>query len=203
MVDAIKSGLVPAGNINVADSQGQQTLMAKGVVASTFADYSGNVGSLYDVPSTSSVLKQVDYIPTPGVSGTADNVSNPDGIGIPKTAKYPAAAAKFIQWFTSAQNQADFAGASGPSKVMPGYFLPSRLTGLSKLTATGGLVDGTELATLLKTSKPVFPDGAPVWYPQFSNAVYTNLHAAATGSMTVDAAIKAIAQEATTLAAGQ
>jgi multiple sugar transport system substrate-binding protein len=203
MVNAIKSGLVPAGNINVSDSQGQQTLMAKGVVASTFADYSGNVGSLYDVPSTSSVLKQVDYIPTPGVNATADNVSNPDGIGIPKTAKYPAAAAKFIQWFTSAQNQANFAGVSGPSKVMPGYFLPSRLTGLSKLTASGDLVGGTELATLLKSSKPVFPDGAPVWYPQFSNAVYTNLHAAATGSMTVDAAIKAIAQEATTLAKQQ
>ncbi len=42
---------------------------------------------------------------------------------------------------------------------------------------------------MLEGSKPVFPGGAPAWYPQFSNAVYTNLHAAATGSMTVDAAI--------------
>jgi multiple sugar transport system substrate-binding protein len=200
MVDAIKSGLVPAGNINVSDSQGQQTLMAKGVVASTFGDYSGNVGSLYDVPASSSVAKQVEYIPTPGVDGTAANVSNPDGIGILKTAKYPAAAAKFIEWFTTAQNQADFAGVNGPSKVMPGYFLPSRLSGLSKLTASGDLVGGDELSTLLKTSKPVFPDGAPVWYPQFSSAVYTNLHAAATGSMTVDAAIKAIAAAADSLA---
>ena len=32
MVDAIKTGLVPPGNINVTDSQGQQTLMAKGQV---------------------------------------------------------------------------------------------------------------------------------------------------------------------------
>jgi multiple sugar transport system substrate-binding protein len=200
MVDAIKNGLVPAGNINVSDSQGQQTLMAKGVVASTFGDYSGNVGSLYDVPSSSSVVKQVEYIPTPGVSGVAANVSNPDGIGILKTAKYPAAAAKFIEWFTTAQNQADFAGVNGPSKVMPGYFLPSRLSGLTKLTASGDLVGGGELTSLLKTSKPVFPDGAPVWYPQFSSAVYTNLHAAATGSMTVDAAIKAIAAAADALA---
>ncbi len=46
----------------------------------------------------------------------------------------------------------------------------------------------------------MFPDGAPVWYPQFSSAVYTNLHAAATGSMTVDAAIKAIAAAADALA---
>lgn len=201
MVNAIKTGLVPAGNINVSDSQGQQTLMAKGIVASTFGDYAGNVGSLYDVPDTSSVVGSVSYIPTPGVSGLAANVSNPDGIGIPKTAKNPAAAAKFIEWFTSAQNQADFAGASGASKVMAGYFLPSRLSGLTKLTSAGGLTDGAELTALLKTSKPVFPQGAPVWYPQFSNAVYTNLHAAATGSMTVDAAIKAIAATADSLSA--
>ncbi|WP_171814487.1 ABC transporter substrate-binding protein [Arthrobacter dokdonensis] len=199
MVNALKTGLVPAGNINVSDSQGQQTLMAKGVVASTFADYSGNLGSLYEVPSSSSVAGQVEYLPTPGVSGTTANVSNPDGIGIPKTAKYPQAAAKFIEWFTSAQNQADFAGANGPAKVMPGYFLPSRLSGLAKLTAKGNLVGGKELTTMLKSSKPVFPDGAPTWYPQFSNAVYTNLHAAATGSMTVDAAMKAIAATATSL----
>ncbi|MBC7760203.1 MAG: extracellular solute-binding protein [Candidatus Saccharibacteria bacterium] len=153
------------------------------------------------MPDTSSVVGSVSYIPTPGVSGLAANVSNPDGIGIPKTAKNPAAAAKFIEWFTSAQNQADFAGASGASKVMAGYFLPSRLSGLAKLTSAGGLTDGAELTALLKTSKPVFPKGAPVWYPQFSNSVYTNLHAAATGSMTVDAAIKAIAATANSLSA--
>jgi multiple sugar transport system substrate-binding protein len=203
MVDALKTGLVPAGNINVSDSEGQQTLMGKGVVASTFGDYAGNVGSLYDVPASSSVVGNVSYIPTPGVTGPTTNVSNPDGIGIPKNAKYPAAAAKFVEWFTSAQNQADFAGASGPAKVMSGYFLPSRLTGLTKLTSAGGLTDGAQLTTLLKTSKPVFPQGAPVWYPQFSNAVYTNLHAAATGTMTVDAAMKAIAATADSLSAGK
>lgn len=200
MVDALKNGLVPAGNINVSDSQSQQTLMAKGATATTFADYSGNVGSLYDVPASSSVTGSVQYIPTPGVNGTTANVSNPDGIGILKTAKYPEAAAKFIEWFTSADNQADFAGANGPDKVMPGYFLPSRLSGLDKLTAAKSLAGGQELTAMLKTSKPVFASGAPVWYPQFSNSVYTNLHAAAAGSMTVDAAIKAMADSANKLA---
>jgi len=203
MVDAIKQGLVPPGNINVADTQGQQTLMAKGNVASTFGDYSGNVGSLYDVPSSSSVVNQVEYLPTPGVNGVGPNMSNPDGIGIPRQAKYPNAAAKFIQWFTQAGNQADFAGANGPSKVMPGYFLPSQLAGLAELTQKGKLIGGAELAHLLKTSaKPVFPQGAPSWYPEFSRAVYTNLHAAATGSMSVGAAIKAIADQANSLASG-
>jgi ABC-type glycerol-3-phosphate transport system substrate-binding protein len=202
MTDALKSGLVPPGNINVSDSQGQQTLMAKGTVASTFSDYSGNVGSLYDLPASSSVVKQVTYLPTPGVNGVAANLSNPDGIGIPRQAKYPAAAAKFIEWFTSAQNQSDFAGASGPDKVMPGFFIPSRLTGLSELTSKGKLIEGAQLSNLLKTSKPVFPEGAPAWYPQFSRAVYTNLHAAATGSMSVADAVKAIADTANRLSNG-
>jgi multiple sugar transport system substrate-binding protein len=203
MVDALKNGLVPPGNINVADSQGQQTLMAKGTVASTFGDYSGNVGSLYDLPDSSSVVNQIVYLPTPGVSGIAPNMSNPDGIGIPKQAKYPAAAAKFIEWFTQAQNQADFAGVSGPDKVMTGYFLPSRLSGMSLLTQKGTLIAGAQLADMLKNSaKPVFPEGAPSWYPEFSRAVYTNLHAAATGSMSVADAIKAMADTANKLSSG-
>jgi multiple sugar transport system substrate-binding protein len=203
MVDALKQGLVPPGNINVSDSQGQQTLMAQGQVASTFGDYSGNVGSLYEVPSASKVVGQVDYLPTPGVTGPAPNMSNPDGIGIPRTAKYPAAAAKFIQWFTSAANQADFAGINGPDKALKSYNFPSRLTAVDQLATKGKLAKGSALSAMLKSSaRPVFPAGAPSWYPQFSNAVYTNLHSAATGSLSVDAAIKAIAGTANRLASG-
>jgi multiple sugar transport system substrate-binding protein len=203
MISGIQQGLVAPGNINVTDSQGQQTLMAHGQVASVFGDYSGNVGSLYDVPASSTVTNQVVYLPTPGVSGPASNLSNPDGIGIPRTAKYPDAAAKFIQWFTSAANQADFAGLNGPAKALSSYNMPSRLTAVDQLTARGNLIGGSQLATILKSSaKPVFPGGAPSWYPQFSNAVYTNLHAAATGSQSVDAAIKAIGDTANRLASG-
>jgi multiple sugar transport system substrate-binding protein len=203
MVDALKQGLVPPGNINVTDTQGQETLMAHGQAASVFGDYSGNVGSLYDVPSSSTVTNQVGYLATPGVTGPGPNLSNPDGIGIPKTAKYPAAAAKFIQWFTSAANQADFAGLNGPAKALSSYNMPSRLTAVQQLTARGNLIGGSQLATMLKSNtRPVFPGGAPSWYPQFSNAVYTNLHAAATGSQSVAAAIAAIAATATRLASG-
>jgi multiple sugar transport system substrate-binding protein len=203
MVDALKQGLVPPGNINVADSQGQQTLMAKGTVASTFGDYSGNVGSLYDVDASSSVVGQVTYLPTPGADGPGPNLSNPDGIGIPREAKYPKAAAKFIDWFTQAGNQADFAGANGQDKVMTGYFLPSRLEGMQELTKKGKLIGGEQLGDMLEhTAKPVFPEGAPAWYPEFSRAVYTNLHAAAAGSKSVADAVKAIADTADKLASG-
>jgi multiple sugar transport system substrate-binding protein len=200
MINAIKTGLVPKGNINVTDSQGMQTLMAKGQAASIFSDYSGNVGSLYNVPSSSSVVNQVEYIPTPGAAGAAANWSNPDGIGIPKQAKYPKAAAKFIQWFTSENQQVDFAGVNGPSKAWSTYALPSHLSAVKVMAAKGNLVGGDALSAMLATSKPVFEGGAPSWYPQFSNSVYTNLHAAAAGSETVPQAIKAIAATANQLA---
>lgn len=203
MINAIKSGLVPPGNINVADSQGQQTLMAQGKVASTFSDYSGNVGTLYDVPSSSAVVNQVTYLPTPGVSGPTNNLGNADGIGIPVQAKNAAAAATFIKWFTQAKNMADFAGASGVARTWSGYFVPSRLSGISILNKKGSLIGGDILTSMLKSAKPTFPQGAPAWYPQFSSAVNTNLHAAATGSETVDAAIKAIAAVATKLSSGK
>jgi multiple sugar transport system substrate-binding protein len=202
MVDALKTGLVPPGNINVTDSQGLQTLMAKGQVASTFSDYSGGVGTLYNVPSTSSVTGKVQYIKTPGVTGPAANLGNPDGIGIPKEAKYPTAAAKFIEWFTSAKQQEDFAGVNGPDKAFQGYPIPSHLSAVQKMTAKGNLVGGDTLEPMLQGSKPVFEGGAPSWYPKFSNAVYTNLHAAATGSITVEAAMKTIADTANQLGSG-
>jgi multiple sugar transport system substrate-binding protein len=200
MVDAFKSGLVPPGNINVTDSQGQQTLMAKGQVASIFGDYSGTVGSLYDVPTSSKVVHQVTYLPTPGVDGPGPNNSNPDGIGIPRAAKYPKAAAKFIEWFTSKENQADFAGLNGAEKALPAYALPSHVSVVEQLGSKGKLIGGDQLAQMLRTtSRPIFPGGAPSWYPQFSRAVYTNLHSAAAGSQSVDSAVKAIAATANQL----
>jgi len=203
MVDAIKNGLVPPGNINVSDSQGEQTLIATGAAASTFSDYSGMIGSLYDVPDASKVVGQMHYLPTPGVSGVGPNLGNPDGVGIPRTAKYPQAAAKFIEWFTSAAKQADFAGANGPDKVQQNYAIPSRLSAVQELTTKGKLIGGTELADMLQNSaKPVFPEGAPVWYPEFSRAVYTSLHSAATGEITVDKAIQTIVDTANKQSSG-
>jgi ABC-type glycerol-3-phosphate transport system substrate-binding protein len=203
MVNAIKTGLVPPGNINVTDANGEQTLMAKGKVASIYSDYSGSVGTLYNVPASSSVVGQVTYLNTPGVNGIGANLGNPDGIGIPKQAKNPKAAATFIKWFTDTQNQADFDGASGTDRTWAGGSFPSRVSSMNILNSKAKVVYGDVLTGMLKAhAAPVFPQGAPAWYPQFSNAVYTNLHAAAVGTETVAAAIKAISDTATKLSNG-
>ena len=145
MVNAYKSGLVPKANIGVSDYQGFTSEMAQGRVATVFSDYSGTVGSVYDVPSSSKVVGQVEYIPTPGVPAPAPNLANPDGIGIPKTAKNVAGAVAFIKWFTDTQNQAIWAGLNGPTDVISGFPLPARVSSL-QLLASGNKVAGRQRA---------------------------------------------------------
>lgn len=198
MVDAYKSGLVPKGNINTADYTGFTTEMAKNRVAAVLCDYSGSVGSIYNVPQSSSVVGQTAYVPTPGATGPGLNIANPDGIGIPKTAHNPDGAAKFIRWFTSTRNQAIWAGLNGPHNVITGFPLPARLSSLDLLAKTqaGRQAQAAQLATLLRQhARAPFPQGAPPWYGQFSNTVYTNIHQAAAGQETVAQAIKNISSQ--------
>ena len=202
LVNAYRSGLVPKGNINTVDYTGFTTEMAKNRVAVELCDYSGSVGSIYDVPSSSSVVNQVQYEPTPGATGAGANVANPDGIGIPKTAKNPAAAAKFIKWFDETKNQAIWAGLDGPKDVITGFPLPMRLSSLSLLAKSGKYAQAAELETLLREhAQAPFPQGAPSWYAQFSNSVYTNIHEAAAGQESVKQAVKSIANQVAQLKA--
>lgn len=201
MVNAYKTGLVPKAMVNTTDSEEMQSDMANNRVATIMSDYSGNVAGIYDQKSQSKVVGQVTYIPTPGVHGGA-NLGNPDGLGIPVTAKHPGAAAVFLQWFTSPKIQAEMAGAGGYTVVVG---MPMRLSSMKMLAATdkNPKDDWAELMTLFKGVQPVFPQGGPPWYAQFSNAVYTNIHNAALGSETVAQAISSIANTVTQLNSGQ
>jgi multiple sugar transport system substrate-binding protein len=196
MVNAYKNGLVPKANINVTDYNGFTTEMAKNRTAAVMCDYSGSVGSIYNVPSSSGVVNQTAYEPTPGATGVGLNVANPDGIGIPRNAKNVAGAVKFIKWFTSTQNQAIWAGLNGAKDVVSTFPLPDRLSSFGLLAKAGNIGDASQLAAILKAhARAPFPNGAPPWYAQFSNAVQTNIHEAAAGQETVQQAVTAIASE--------
>lgn len=200
IVNAYKSGLVPKANITMTDSQEMTSEMALGRVASVFSDYSGNVGSLYNITGQSKVIGQVEYIPTPGVNGPAHNLGNPDGMGVPVTARNPDAGAAFIKWFDDAHNQALWAGLNGAKDVMVGFPLPMRLSSLQMLTKAGKVEQGDVMISLLQHhAQAAFPYGIPPWYNQFSAAVNTNIHSAALGQESVDAAIKAIVQTVNSL----
>jgi multiple sugar transport system substrate-binding protein len=200
MINAYKSGLVPKANLNMQDYQALETDQAHGLTASVFSDYSGDVGTIYNVPSESKVVGDVNYIPTPGASGVGSNLGNPDGIGIPAEAKHVAAAVAFMKWMEEPANQAAFAGADGSEDVIQTFPLPSNRGGLADLVKSGKVPGAAELESLLENhAKPIFPAGAPPWYSQFSNAVYTNIHQAASGGESVAAAISAIASQVKSL----
>ena len=194
MVNAYKTGLVPKANLGEEDEQAFETDQAHNLTASVFSDYSGDLGTIYNVPSQSKVVGDISYISTPGVNGPGPNLGNPDGIGIPAQAKHVAAAVAFIKWMEKPANQAAFAGADGAKDIISGFPLPSNTGGLQKLVASKKIPGAATLANLLEHhAKPIFPAGAPPWYAQFSNSVYTNIHSAAAGSESVSAAVSAIA----------
>jgi multiple sugar transport system substrate-binding protein len=200
MVNAYKSGLVPAANINTTDYQGFTTEMAKNRVAAAMCDYSGSVASIYNVPSSSSVVNDVEYIPTPGATGAGQNVANPDGIGIPKSAKNVAGAVKFIKWFTQTENQALWAGLKGSGDVVSTFPMPDRLTSFDLMIKANNVEQAAPLDAILKAhAQAPFPNGAPPWYVQFSAAVQTNIHQAAAGQETVAQAVSAIAAQVSQL----
>ena len=200
MVGAYKDGLVPKANLSLEDYQGFSDDEAQNLTASVFSDYSGDVGTVYDVPSSSKVVGQIEYIPTPGASGPAPNLANPDGIGIPSSAKNINAAVEFIKWYDEPANQAAFAGAEGASNAISGFPLPANNAGLAQLVSSGKVPGAAELANLAEHhSRAIFPAGAPPWYPAFSNAVYTNLHSAAAGQESVASAISAITSQVSSL----
>jgi multiple sugar transport system substrate-binding protein len=202
LVNAYKSGLVPKANINTTDYAGFTTEEAKNRTAAALCDYSGSVASIYNVPSSSSVVNDTEYIPTPGATGVGLNVANPDGIGIPKTAKNVAAAVKFINWFTSTENQATWAGLKGANDVVSTFPLPARLSSFALLAKAGDIAQAAQLEAILKAhAQAPFPNGAPPWYVQFSAAVQTNIHEAAAGQETVAQAVSAIAAQVSQLEA--
>lgn len=194
IVSAYKSGLVPPGNIDDSDVQGIESAMAHNQTASAFSEYSGDVATVYDVPSDSSVVGQVRYIATPGLHGPGPNLSEPDGVGIPRTARNVRGAVTFIKWLDSPKNQALFAGADGGKGVIEGFPLPASYSAMKTLTQTVKGEGMDEMSVLLRHSSAIFPGGAPSWYASFSTAVQTNVHSAAAGDESVAKAISAIAQ---------
>jgi multiple sugar transport system substrate-binding protein len=183
IVNAYKSGLVPPGDINEIVTP-VEAEMASNQVASLFSDYSGNVLIYYDNKSNSSVVGDVQYINTPGVSGLANNFTDPDGIGIPVTAQNTAGAVKFMKWYTSPAGQLRLATLTG---------VPANAAADASYEKAFPNVGQPTLDTLVKQhARPAFPCGAPPWYSQFSDAVQTNIHAAAAGQKSVAAAVQAI-----------
>jgi len=180
----LDEGLVDPASTGLKDSQINDDYFAKGLVSIMISGEPGRLGQYSDPKQSPKVAGNVAAILVPTASGTTRSYGLPEALGVPKVSQHQEAAIAFIKWFTSKQFQLENY-ANG--------VLPTRTSALEALNQKGTLQSGDVLVAQAKTVEPLFAQGTPSWYPQFSSAVNTAINGVAKGQMTVDQAMKSIA----------
>lgn len=189
---AVKKGWVSPGAVTLDDATAFDKFTA-GQTAMVLATGPGNLQTAND-KSQSSIAGQAVAALVPGVTGPGASFGLPEGLSIPVTAKHKAAAAAFIEWWQKSENAIEIYKKEGN--------LPCGSSVIAKLAASGQLAGGKVLSKELKLVKPLFPQGAPVWYSQFSSDAQGLLNSAVKGQTSVADALSQLASKATAHANG-
>ncbi|MDX6621222.1 MAG: multiple sugar transport system substrate-binding protein [Gaiellales bacterium] len=184
---AVKKGWVSPGAVSLDDNT-SFTKFTAGQTAIVLATGPGNLVTAND-KSQSSIAGQAVGALVPGLHGPEASFGLPEGLSIPVTAKHKAAAAAFIEWWQKPANSISIYEKEGN--------LPCGSSVIKQLADSGKLAGGKLLAQELKLVKPLFPQGAPVWYSQFSSDAQGLINAAVKGQMSVADALSQLASKAT------
>jgi multiple sugar transport system substrate-binding protein len=182
----LKDGLVDPASTGLKDSQITDTICAKGLTSIMISGEPGRLSQFND-PAQSQVVGQVTAILIPTVSGKTRSFGLPEALGIPKVSPNQDAAIAFVKWMTSKKFQITNYTSNG--------VLPTRTSALSDLNGGGKLLSGDALVAQSQAVEPLFAQGTPTWYPQFSSAVNTAINGVAKGQITIDQAVKNIAEQ--------
>jgi multiple sugar transport system substrate-binding protein len=182
----LKDGLVDPASTGLKDSQINESMFAQGLTSIMISGEPGRLGQMND-PKQSKVAGQVEAILVPTESGQTRSFGLPEALAIPNVSQNKEAAVAFVKWFTSKEFQ---------KKNAANGFLPTRTSALAELNTEGKLTSGDALVAQSKTVEPLFQQGTPPWYPQFSSAVNTAINSAAKDQVTVDQAMQSIADAA-------
>jgi multiple sugar transport system substrate-binding protein len=184
---AVKKGWVSPGAVSLDDANSFDKFTA-GQTAIVLATGPGNLVTAND-KSQSSIAGQAVAALVPGLNGPEASFGLPEGLSIPVSAKHKAAAAAFIEWWQKPANAISIYEKEGN--------LPCGSSVIKQLAGNGKLAGGKVLAQELKLVKPLFPQGAPVWYSQFSSDAQGLVNAAVKGQMSVSDALSQLASKAT------
>ncbi|MDA8302368.1 MAG: sugar ABC transporter substrate-binding protein [Actinomycetota bacterium] len=189
-----KDGLVPPGEISLTDVQ-TNSLFQAGKIAVVLSASPGGLAATFKDPSVSKVAKDdIAFIPFPGNDGHATGTFElPEGLGIPKLSTHKAQAAMFIYWWEQLPQQ--LLEYNNPNLGD----LPSQTAAIKTLVAQGKLYDGKTVLNILPSVRPLFPEGAPVWYPQFSTDVATMIQNVVEGKSKPEAALSQLASQVESL----
>ncbi|UDL93392.1 sugar ABC transporter substrate-binding protein [Lichenihabitans sp. PAMC28606] len=181
--EALKAGLIDPASTGLKDVDIQE-LFKGGQITFDLAGWAGNL-ALYNDKDKSKVAGQAIAALMPNVTGKSRTFGLPGAVGIPKASTHKQAAAAFINWLLQPENQAECYTALGN--------LPTRTSVLTSLNQEGKLAGGSVLIEEAALVEPLFAQGTPGWYPQFSSAAATAINQVAKGQLTVDQAVKQIA----------
>jgi len=191
-VDAVKNGWVSPGSVTLDDTPAYDKFNA-GASAIDLSNSPGNLPISND-PKQSSIAPNARGALVPGINGPGASFGLPEGLGIPVTAQHKDAAVAFIKWFGETKTAIALYKAAG--------FLPCEASALDELTKTHQLDGGSVIQAQLHHVVSLFPSGAPKWYSQFSSDAQGAVNSAVKGGITVAAALKTLATQASALAGG-
>jgi multiple sugar transport system substrate-binding protein len=179
----LKDGLVDPASVGLRDSQINDTVFAKGLTSIMLSGEPGRLSQMND-PKQSQIPGEARAILVATESGQTRSYGLLEGLSIPKFSQHQDAALAFVKWYTSADTQ---------TWLYDNGVMPTRTSVLASLNESGKLLSGDVLVEQSKYVEPLFAQGTPTWYPQFSGAVSTSINSAAKGEISVDEAVQAIA----------
>lgn len=186
-----ESGLVPPGATSLT-CQNANDRFASGRAAIVLSAAPGAL-SEWKTPSESKVAHDdLVFAALPGTNGQRTGTFGlPEGMGIPKLSKNKAQAAMFIYWWQQLPQQLAAYKAVGAT--------PPQRAALTILGLQGRLLAADAILKILPTVKPLFPNGSPPWYPQFSADVATMVQSVVTGKAEPAAALARLAGQTESL----
>jgi multiple sugar transport system substrate-binding protein len=186
MVDAATKGFVTPGAVSLNDSQSDNRYTS-GSAAVTVSGGPDEMVVAND-PSQSKIVGDGAFMPVPGVTGPGATFGLPEGLGVMTTSEHPEASIAFLKWWEQQDTQLALQKSLG--------LLPCSAAAVQTLVDKGKLVGGDAINQQLQHVAPLFPQGAPPWYTDFSTKAAGLINAAASGDLSVQDALNQLASEA-------
>ncbi len=192
MVDAVNKGFVTPGAVSLTDTQSDNRFTS-GSAAVTIVGGPDEMVTAND-PSQSKIAGDGSFLLVPGVSGPGATFGLPEGLGIMSTSTHQAAALAFLKWWEQPATVLALQKSIG--------LLPCSTSAVQSLVSSGKLVGGDTINQELQHVAPLFPQGAPPWYGDFSTKAGSIINAVARGDLSVQEGVNQIAAAATQLQSG-
>jgi multiple sugar transport system substrate-binding protein len=189
MVDAVDKGFVTPGAVSLTDTQSDNRYTS-GSAAVTLSGGPDEMVVAND-PSQSKIAGDAAFMLVPGETGPGATFGLPEGLGVMSTSEHPEASIAFLNWWEQQDTLLALQKSTG--------LLPCSTDAVQTLVDQGKLVGGDAINQELQHVAPLFPQGAPPWYTDFSTKAAALINAAASGDLSVQDALNQLATEAQTL----